>query len=85
MIRKQIYLTPEIDRELEILARSKGKSVAETIREILYRSLKVRENNEAPADFLLKLATQAKKGPKDLSSNFNSYLYGSRSPNYGRR
>ncbi|MDP3733053.1 MAG: hypothetical protein Q8Q91_00785 [Candidatus Daviesbacteria bacterium] len=85
MIRKQIYLTPQIDTELNILARSRGKSVAEVVRSILEKSLKVK-NAEKQSSLLLDLANMGfKGGPKDLSANLFDYLYGDKSPNYGRR
>lgn len=82
MIRKQLYLTPEIDRELSILAHKEGKNVAEIIREILGKNLKVHKRDEAPADVLLRIAARAGKGPGDLSVNLTKYLYGDKSPNY---
>lgn len=84
MIRKQLYITPQIDRELAILARQEGKSVAEVVREILGKYLHTK-NKENPAAILLKLAENPFKGPKDLSTNLTSYLYGEKSPNYGKR
>ena len=84
MIRKQLYLTPQIDRKLEIVARQEGKSVAEIVRNILERTLKVKKREEAPAEVLLRIAAKAGRGPGDLSTNLTSYLYGDKSPNYGR-
>jgi len=84
MIRKQFYLTPEIHRELVIFARQQGKTVAQVIREILEKTLKIRKTDEAPADVLLRIAARAGKGPGDLSVNLTSYLYGKKSPNYGK-
>ena len=86
MIRKQVYLTPEIDRALTTLARSKGKNVAETLREILNEELNIKEKNqENPGAVLVRMAANAVKGgPKDLSRNLTSYLYGEKSPNYGK-
>lgn len=86
MIRKQVYLTPQIDRELEIVARQEGKSVAEVVRDILEKGLKVKDaKKENPAAVLFKISGIAKKGPKDLSTNLFDYLYGKKSPNYDKR
>lgn len=83
MIRKQLYITPEIDRALEIEARRQGKSAAEITRQILARGLKVKKVRSA-ANTLLELAQNAfKGGPSDLSTNFFDYAYGKKSPNYG--
>lgn len=84
MIRKQVYLTPEIDRELFILAQKEGRPVAELVRYILAKHLRTKKTEENPATILLELAKNTFKGPRDLSVNLTSYLYGDKSPNYGR-
>lgn len=84
MIRKQIYITPQQDRELSIKARSEGKSVAEVIRSLLDENL-VTENQETGGEFLLRLASKAVKGKhKNVSSHMFDYLYGDKSPKYGK-
>lgn len=86
MIRKQIYLTPELDRELTIVANRQGKSVAEVVRETLSRSLNIqRRKNEPAGAVLLRLAANAWEGPSDLSTNLFGYLYGEKSRKYGKR
>ena len=84
MIRKQLYLTPEIDRALSILAQRGGKTVAEIVREILEKNLSLHKRNEAPADVLLRIAAKTANGPGDLSVNLTKYLYGNKSPNYAK-
>lgn len=85
MIRKQIYLTPQIDTELNVLARSSGKSVAEVVRNILEKNLRVKRTKKRTS-LLLDLANMGfKGGPRDLSANLFEYLYGDKSPNYGRQ
>lgn len=85
MIRKQIYLTEDIDNELTTLARREKKSVAQLLREILEKSLRTQKKTRSGAEVLLELAKNAsKKGPKDLSTNLFDYLYGDKSPNYGK-
>lgn len=84
MIRKQFYVTPEIDRALIILARQDGKTVAEVVREILQKVLKVRQKKEPAGAVLLRMAENAFRGPGDLSTNLFDYLYGNKSPNYGK-
>ena len=85
MIQKQLYITPEIDRALQILARREGKPVAEVHREILERELVTKSKPRSGAEVLLRLTGVAGKGPKDLSTNLFDYLYGDKSPDYGRR
>ena len=85
MIRKQVYLTPEIDRELIVAARREGKAVAEVIREILQKSLKIKKiRQQPPASVLFRITGMVKKSPGDLSTNLFDYLYGDKSPNYGK-
>ena len=85
MIRKQFYVTPEIDRQLTILARQEGRPVAQVHREILERELRIKNKQLSGAEVLLRLGARAGKGPKDLSTNLFDYLYGDKSPNYGKR
>lgn len=84
MQRMQLYITPEIDRALKTTARQKGKRTAQVVREILAKGLKVKQKPESPGTFLLELASMGFKGPGDLSTNLTSYLYGEKSPIYGR-
>lgn len=84
MIRKQLYIPPEMDRELEIAARKEGKREAQLIREFLAAGLRMEVPIENAGTFLLDLAAIGAKGPKDLSTNIFDYLYGDKSPNYGK-
>ncbi len=85
MIRKQLYLTPEIDRVLKIKARRLGKTTAEVVRKILEKNLEIKKQKEEnPAAVLLRLAANAGHGQKDLSTNLYSYLYGDKSSKYGK-
>lgn len=82
MIRHQIYLTPQLNREIEIQAKSRGKSKSGLIRETLEKSLKIRQKKTTSV--LDRITGIAKKGPGDLSTNLFDYLYGDKSPNYGK-
>ena len=85
MLRRQLYLTPEIERELVTVSRRAGKPVAVVVREILERTLDVRKKKDvAPGNVLLRIAARAVSGPGDLSANLTSYLYGAKSPQYGK-
>ena len=84
-IRHQIYLTPQLKREIEIQARKRGKSKSGVIREVLEKDLEINKNKRSGAEVLLELAKSAtKKGPKDLSTNLFDYLYGDKSSNHGK-
>lgn len=52
MIRKQIYLTEEMNRSLSQLAESRGVPQAEIIREVLARYLDTAQSQEAIWDQL---------------------------------
>lgn len=84
MIRKQLYLTPEIDRELALTAGREGRTVAEVVREILAKELKTKRRSGNCGKVLLGMARKAVDGPKDLSRDLSSYLYGRKSLNYGK-
>lgn len=86
MLRKQLYITKDLDREVKLLALKQKRTEAEVIRELLYRGLNKAPNITrkftTPADFLLHMASYNIKGPKDLSKNFDRYLYGDKSRDF---
>lgn len=87
MLRKQIYFTEDLDKEVKLRALKQKKTEAEVIRDLLYKGLKTQAKNqkfESAGDFLLNLAALDIKGPKDLSENLDDYLYGAKSLKFGR-
>lgn len=84
MIRKQLYITPDIDRALDIEAKRQGKSQSEVIRQIFREELGLNKKAKNPSGALFRLAQNTfSEGPKDLSTNFFDYAYGKKSLNYG--
>lgn len=78
MIRTQIYLPEDLKLRLQAYAQKEDVPVSEIIR----RSVRKEINKKAKVNagsMLLKLASRAGKGPKDLSSNFFEYAYGKKS------
>ncbi len=79
MIRKQIYLTKELNQHIHVLSQQQNKPEAEVIRELLKTGLK-RELPMSTGEALLGLATLGEKlsmsGPTDLSERHDNYLYG---------
>lgn len=74
----------ELDRELKALALEEKKAQAEVIRELLEEGISKKTKKKMSAgEFFEKIASFGWKGPSDLSTNLNSYLYGENSPNYG--
>ena len=81
MIRTQVYLTKEQMRDIKLKAKRDNKREAEIIRELLTDGMKktTRKTQESTGDSLLRLAAIGGKGPSDLSSRIDDYLYGENS------
>jgi predicted transcriptional regulator len=79
MIRKQIYITEDLERRLSIVAKQQRKSEAELIREALDDKLSTPGTLTA-GDALLKLADLGKeldiRLPADAGQRHDAYLYG---------
>ena len=78
MIRTQIYLPEDLKLQLVAYAQMEEVPISEIIRRSVRKEIKRRTKINAGA-MLLKFASTAKKGPKDLSSNFFEYAYGKKS------
>ena len=85
MIRKQIYFTEELAREIKMLAKRKLQSEAEVIRELLNKGLSKKSKKMTGGELLARMAKRAGSGPADLSTNLDDYLYGDKSPKYGKK
>ena len=81
MIRTQVYLTENQARDIKLRARRENKHEAEVIRELLNEGMKKSASKalESTGESLLRLATIGGKGPADLSSHVDDYLYGENS------
>ncbi len=79
MIRKQIYLTRELDQHIHVLSRKQNKPESEVIRELLETGIK-KQPSISTGEALFGLATLGEKlgmsGPADLSDRHDDYLYG---------
>lgn len=84
MIRTQVYFPDDLYLELKTLARRKRVSLAEIVRAFVRRGVKQEKRGENPAEVFLKIAKLAGRGPADLSEKHDEYLYGKKSPKYGR-
>jgi hypothetical protein len=78
MIRTQIYLTEAQARNIKLRAKREKKHEAEVIRELVNVGLKTAPSarQESTGASLLRLATIGGKGPADLSTRIDDYLYG---------
>ena len=78
MVRKQIYITRELEQYIHVLAQKQNKPEAEVIRELVSKGLKTAppSRQESTGASLLRLAGIHGKGPADLSTRTDDYLYG---------
>lgn len=80
MIRTFIYFPEELNQEIERMVNDTNKSKAMIIREALKEGLtSIKKYNICGVEALLKIAELGQKinakGPKDLSSNMDKYLW----------
>lgn len=83
MIRTHVYLTEEQAQTIKRRAQQEQKPKAEVIRELLDSGLVAHSTTgrrKSTGETLLELATLGEKlglkGPADLSTNLDDYLYG---------
>jgi len=78
MIKTMVYLTEEQSRDIKLRAKRERKHEAEVIRELLSVGLKRSQTTrgESTGESLLRLANIGGKGPADLSTRLDDYLYG---------
>jgi metal-responsive CopG/Arc/MetJ family transcriptional regulator len=82
MQRTHVYLPEELNQKIDYAARLRRTSKANVMREALthgLRSVAMPKKKSKPNNGLLELAEIAKKldsrGPKDLSTNLDKYLW----------
>ncbi|OGD91179.1 hypothetical protein A3D07_04575 [Candidatus Curtissbacteria bacterium RIFCSPHIGHO2_02_FULL_42_15] len=79
MIRTQVYLPKDLYRNIDLIAKREKKPKAQVIRDTLEEGLKKKRTSKNAGHVLLEIAAMAKKykwkGPKDLSTNHDKYLY----------
>ena len=73
MIRTQVYLTEDLYTRIQLEAKRAQKKAAEVVRELLHTGLAQSHANAGRA--LMDIAKLGAKGPKDLSSRIDEYLY----------
>lgn len=88
MMRTNVYIPEELNKQIDRVARFQKKSKATIIREALEEGMKEKNSVQAgSAKALLDMAKAAEKldvsGPKDLSINHDHYTWGGpkRDPN----
>ena len=75
MIRTQVYLPKPLYDNISAVAKKEQKAAAQIIRDLLEEGIikKVKGANAGKA--LLKLSKIGARGPRDLSTNLDKYLY----------
>ena len=82
MIRTQVYLTKEQARDIKVRAQRERRKEADVIRDLLERGrlTSIGKRQETAGEALLRLVEVGKrlglKGPTDLSTKHDDYLYG---------
>lgn len=81
MLRTYLYVPEELNKEIAYMAKYNKKSKARIIREALEEGLTIiKKPKSGGVEALLKIAELGTrinaKGPKDLSSNLDKYLWG---------
>lgn len=81
----QFYLPDDLVSKLRLVSWQEGRPMSEIVREGVEREVKTKKKNKMTSgEALLKMAEHAFEGPGDLSTNLFDYLYGDKSPNYGK-
>ena len=73
MIRTQVYLPKGLYQRVQLLARKENVPAAKVVRELVAEGIKRRSGSIGQA--LRDLAKIGGKGPVDLSTNIDKYLY----------
>jgi len=74
MLRTQIYLPQDLRREIDVVARREKKPAAQVIRELLVDGVYSKQQESIGRAFS-RLVNLNARGPKDLSTRLDHYLY----------
>lgn len=80
MLKTYLYIPEQLEEKITYTAKAQNKSKAEVIRQALEKGITAMQyQGTASAEVLLKIAELGKKmnikGPKDLSTNMDKYLW----------
>lgn len=83
MIRTQVYLTPKQHALLKKKAHTRNSTLSEELRKIIdivFEANQKQPKTQNAGEWLLSMAEEAErlgiKGPPDLATNMDKYLYG---------
>lgn len=74
IIKKQVYLTPDLNKGVKDLAQERGKSESQIVRDAVAEYISESRAECDPFDRLIGL-DDSTNGPTDLSNNHDKYLY----------
>ena len=81
MIRTQVYLDDNIYAQIQLRAKVLNQPAAVLVRQYLATGLKKNRKGKTASETFLGLAKIGKgvnKGPSDLATNLDDYLYGNK-------
>lgn len=86
MLKTYLYIPEQLEIKINQTAKSQNKSKAEVIRQALEKGItSISQQGTVSAQALLKIAEVGEKylpkGPSDLSSNLDRYLWGTKNDN----
>lgn len=76
MIRTQIYIPESVHQIAKAIAQKKDESLAKLLRELIVRGLTEEKKRLKKKSLSTLAGLNISGGPKDLSTNMDSYLYG---------
>ncbi len=86
MKRTQLNLDEKTYYQLVSYARSQQTSLSEAARSLIGKQIQKQHTGENPFLGLIELGKKHKfKGPHDLSTKIDYYLYGEGSPKFGKK
>lgn len=75
MHRTQLYLDEARYEYLSALARQKGTSIAQVVRDLIDKERNRRKKRRGKADPIWEMVGIIEDERKDIASNYESYLY----------
>lgn len=79
MTMKIVYLSEKQAQHLKIRAQRERKKETDILSELVEQGIRAEAPRESAGEALLRLAAIHAKGPKDLSTKIDDYLYGENS------
>lgn len=75
MLRTQIYIPSNLHQAAKLIAERKEEPLAVVLRRFIAKGIKDEKENLKPKSLASLAKLNITKGPKDLSSRIDEYLY----------